>query len=111
MNQALYHWFENLCAIDIRWYLKSVDIALSFAPSVSMKKIIPTNIKIEFGRRVRQMRLEKGLSQEELALSSGLDRSYVGGIERGERNVSLINISKIAQALELSPGKLFEDRE
>ena len=56
-------------------------------------------IKTAFGQRVRELRRAKGLSQEGLALICGLDRTYIGGIERGERNVSLINIEKIAVAL------------
>jgi transcriptional regulator with XRE-family HTH domain len=64
--------------------------------------------KIHFGNRVRALRMERGYSQEELALASGLDRSYVGGVERGERNVSLINIHKLARALRVSPGELFK---
>ena len=59
-----------------------------------------------FGERVRVLRQLRGLSQEALALAAGLDRTYVGGVERGERNVSLINIQKIAQALDVSPADL-----
>jgi transcriptional regulator with XRE-family HTH domain len=64
-------------------------------------------IKVAFGQRVRDLRTEKGLSQEALALACGLDRTYVGGIERGERNVSLVNIEKIAQALGIPLSELF----
>jgi len=52
-----------------------------------------------FGRRVRQLRLQRGLSQEKL-----LHRNYVGGIERGERNVALLNIIALAHALRVKPG-------
>jgi transcriptional regulator with XRE-family HTH domain len=51
-----------------------------------------------FGERVRRLRQAKRLSQEKLAQLSGLDRSYIGSVERGERNISLINIVKIATA-------------
>ena len=64
-------------------------------------------IKEAFGRRVRELRKEKGLSQEALALVCELDRTYIGGIERGERNVSLINIQKIAVALGVSIREMF----
>jgi transcriptional regulator with XRE-family HTH domain len=56
--------------------------------------------------RVRQRRLELGLSQENLSLSCGLDRSYIGSVERGRRNVSLVNITKIAKALGLDARDL-----
>lgn len=62
----------------------------------------------KFGERVRTLRLAKGLSQEELAHQCSLDRSYIGGVERGERNVSLVNIHKIADALGLSPAAFFD---
>jgi DNA-binding XRE family transcriptional regulator len=64
-------------------------------------------IRKRFGQRIRDLRGKAGLSQEELADLAGLDRSYIGGVERGERNVSLINIHKIARALKLKPGDLF----
>lgn len=65
-------------------------------------------IKIAFGERIRCLRKRHGLSQEGLALSCELDRTYVGGVERGERNISLINIYRLAEALGVSPRDLFE---
>lgn len=64
-------------------------------------------IKAAFGQRVRELRTAKGLSQEALALACDLDRTYIGGIERGERNVSLVNIEKIATALGVRVRELF----
>ncbi len=63
-------------------------------------------ILAQFGKQLRQLRLAAGLTQEALALRSGLDRSYVGQVERGERNVALINIVKLASALRAEPGEL-----
>ena len=59
-----------------------------------------------FGKRVRAKRDELGISQEELADRADLDRTYVGGVERGERNVSLVNIYRLARALGLAPKDL-----
>lgn len=64
--------------------------------------------KAAFGRRVRQLRTERALSQEELAELAGVHRNYIGGVERGERNIALINIHGIAKALGVSPAELFE---
>lgn len=64
------------------------------------------SVLVRFGNRVRELREKKGLSQEGLALESGLDRSYVGGVERGERNISLENIEKLARALGVNPSEL-----
>ena len=60
-----------------------------------------------FGERVREIRKRRGLSQEALALACDLDRTYIGGVERGERNISLINIYKIAEALGVEAKELF----
>lgn len=68
-------------------------------------------IRKHFGERVRELRKRKGLSQEALALACDLDRTYIGGVERGERNISLVNIYKIAQALRVDPKELFKRAE
>lgn len=62
--------------------------------------------KKSFGNRVRELRHEQSLSQENLADLCELDRTYIGGVERGERNISLINIVKIAHALKTTPSEL-----
>ncbi len=61
------------------------------------------DIRNSFGKRLRELRLARGLSQEELALRCNLDRSYIGQVERGERNISLINIYKVASGLGVAP--------
>lgn len=63
----------------------------------------------KFGNKVRELRIAKGLSQEILAQKSGLHRTYIGGIERGERNISLINIEKIANVFDISMASLMGD--
>jgi transcriptional regulator with XRE-family HTH domain len=65
------------------------------------------DVRIRFGRAVRSRREKLGVSQEEFADMCGLDRTYVGGVERGERNLSLINIEKIAQTFKVSLSDLF----
>jgi transcriptional regulator with XRE-family HTH domain len=60
-----------------------------------------------FGRRLTEIRKELKMSQEKLALSSGIDRSYISGIERGHRNVALLNIFKLAAALNIDVVELF----
>jgi len=65
-------------------------------------------ILVAFGHRLRMLRKARGFSQEVFADIAGLDRSYVGGVERGERNVSLLNIKKFAEALEISVEELFQ---
>lgn len=62
--------------------------------------------RILFGRQLRKMRLRNELSQEQLAEIADFHRNYVGGVERGERNVSLVNIVKLAHALKVKPGRL-----
>lgn len=61
-----------------------------------------------FGLRARELRSEKAISQEELAALTELDRTYISGIERGKRNLSLKNILKIASALNVTPSQLLD---
>lgn len=65
-------------------------------------------IRDVFGARVRELRRKANISQEELAAAADLDRSYIGSVERGERNVSLVNIAKIARGLKVKPSALFD---
>jgi transcriptional regulator with XRE-family HTH domain len=70
---------------------------------------IEQNILLKkLGLSIRRARQKKGLSQESLALAADLDRSYIGGVERGERNVAIINLKKIADALKISVSQLLK---
>lgn len=64
-----------------------------------------------FGQTVRRLRQRQNISQEQLADECELDRSYIGGVERGERNPSLVAIVKIANGLKISPAALFAEYE
>ena len=67
------------------------------------------DIRVRFGKKIKELRSKRALSQEDFADICGLDRTYISGIERGIRNVSLKNIEIIANALETEISKLFED--
>jgi len=68
----------------------------------------PTDdIRQQVGHRVRELRTDKGFSQERLALESGLDRTYINSVERGRRNISIVNIQRIAHALGISTTRFF----
>ncbi len=64
--------------------------------------------RVLLGKKVRSVRNNLGWSQEDLAFESDLDRTYIGGIEQGRRNVGLINICKIAKALKVDPSSLLD---
>jgi transcriptional regulator with XRE-family HTH domain len=74
---------------------------------------VPTKSQVclGFGRTARRLRLALGLSQEELADRANIHRTYIGGIERGERNPTLTMIVRLAEALEVAPAKLLEPDE
>ncbi len=63
---------------------------------------------VRLGKQVKKLRVKRGLSQEAFANEVGLDRSYYGGVERGERNVAALNLIRIAAALKVPVGALFE---
>ena len=65
------------------------------------------DIRLRFGKALRRRREKLGVSQEAFADMCELDRTYIGGIERGERNVALVNIEKIAKTLRVSIAQLF----
>jgi transcriptional regulator with XRE-family HTH domain len=67
------------------------------------------DIRVRFGKAVRHKRNKLGVSQEAFADMCGLDRTYIGGIERGERNVALVNIEKSAAALRIPIAQLFRN--
>lgn len=66
-------------------------------------------LRLTFAKNLKLFRLEKDISQEKLADLCNLHRTYLGSVERGERNISIDNIEKIAKALEVSPSLLLED--
>ncbi|MFA6249534.1 MAG: helix-turn-helix transcriptional regulator [Mucilaginibacter sp.] len=67
------------------------------------------SILVNFGKKVKAKRKEKGLSQEELSYKANLHRTYIGMIERAEKNITLLNIEKIALALDVLPGDLLNN--
>jgi transcriptional regulator with XRE-family HTH domain len=69
---------------------------------------VSTDARSTFGKQLRTLRLERKLSQEKLAELANLHRNYVGGVERGERNIALLNIVALARALKIKPTKLLE---
>ncbi len=70
------------------------------------KALSTTDPRILFGERLVHLRKLRGWSQERLSLESGVARSYLGGVERGQRNIALINICRLADALSASPAEL-----
>jgi transcriptional regulator with XRE-family HTH domain len=66
----------------------------------------PAQVLASVGRRIRDLRERRRLSQEDLAHEAGLHRTYVGGVERGERNVSVVNLYRIASALGVAASEL-----
>lgn len=73
--------------------------------------ISDSEILKKFGERVRELRKQKDISQEELAHKADLHRTYIGMIERAEKNLTLLNIERIANALEVNISELFKDLE
>lgn len=66
-------------------------------------------IKKKLGQRIKYLRMQKGISQEKFALSIDMDRTYYASVENGKRNISIINIQKIANGLEITLEELFKN--
>lgn len=66
-------------------------------------------VTVELGVRIKELRNKKGISQEKFALDIGMDRTYLASVEAGKRNISIINIKKIADGLGIKLSELFKD--
>ena len=80
-----------------------VDLLYSFINLCKMKD----DVLIKFGKKIKELRLQKKWSQEELAYKSDFHRTYIGMVERGERNISLKNINRFANTFEININELF----
>ena len=78
------------------------------SPPVLQGNGMDTDPRILFGLRLIELRKKRGWSQERLALESSIARSYLGGVERGKRNIAILNIFRLAAALEVAPSMLLE---
>ena len=87
--------------MTVVWYVKSVDKGASRPLILTMK-----DVRIRFGRRLRELRAKRKLSQEALSFEADLDRSYIGQVERGECNISIENMAKLARALKVKISDL-----
>lgn len=68
------------------------------------------NIKVKIGQRIKELREEQGMSQKDLSYAADLDRSYIASVENGQRNVSIVNIERIANALGVSLNTFFKNK-
>jgi len=66
------------------------------------------DIRVRIGTRIKEVRDKQGMSQKDLSYAADLDRSYIASVENGQRNISIINLEKIAKALKIGLGELFE---
>lgn len=75
-------------------------------PNVAKAKQVPLSLRLVFARNIRLVRVNAGISQERMAAEAGLDRAFVGTLERGQRNISIDNIELIAKAIGMAPHEL-----
>jgi|GEM_PF-554984 len=93
----------------LRCYLKYVDIKAAWMDTLIAIILTSMSILNKFGQKMKKRRVELGLSQERLAFMTKLHRTYISDVERGNRNISLINIEKISKFLKVNPGDFLND--
>lgn len=69
------------------------------------------DVKAKIGKRIKQLREAANMSQKDLAYTADLDRSYIASVENGQRNISIVNIEKVAHALSVTVKRFFDDIE
>ena len=74
-----------------------------------MRNLKYMDIRYKIGQRIKLLRTEKNVSQNDLAYYAGLDRSYLAGVENGKRNITIVNLEKIITALEITVKKFYDD--
>ncbi len=89
-----------------------INVGVTHSPLIYRLQLyypLSMDIKSKIGNKIRKLRHQRDLSQEQFANVCGLDRTYIAGIEQGKRNVSIVNLEKIAKAFEISLSELFKD--
>lgn len=86
-------------------------LLIVFELKSTKREFCTMRIKIKIGQRIKKLRESENISQKDLAYSADLDRSYIASVESGQRNISIINIEKIAKALNVSLREFFDDEE
>lgn len=89
---------RDVKAVDL-WYANRQSCVNRLPQFFSIEASQVSDVLVRFGERLRQVRVKVGVSQEKLADLAGLHRTYVSSVERGKRNISLLNIDKLAEAL------------
>lgn len=119
MASADFIWMASNSSISGKSYSYQLDLSLIergpkevYSIAFFLFREAAVDVQKQFGKRLAALRKAKGWSQEALALESGIARSYLGGVERGQRNIALVNICRLADALNLKPSVLldFEDK-
>ena len=95
----------------IAWAVKAVSLTAVAVPLPLPTPYVMADIRVAFGRAVRRLRIDRGLSQEDFAHKAKIDRSYMGRVERGEVNISIDNIHRVAKGLGLTPGLLMTEAD
>ncbi len=83
-----------------------MDFKVTLAMSKTTAVKVLSQVTVRFGKKLREVRTKVGISQERLAELANLHRTYISGVERGERNISLINIERLAKSLGVSMAEL-----